>query len=550
MKEKLTPIQRFVLLIKSDKKEIGNVYTYAVFQGLINLSIPLGIQAIVNLIQGGQVSTSWIVLVIIVLAGILLTGVLQVAQLRIIENLQQNIFARAAFEFTFRLPRFKSDSLENQSAPELMNRFFDTVSVQKGLSKVLIDFSTATLQIVFGLVLLAFYHSFFIFFGLGLFLLVIAIFKYTGVLGLETSLKESKYKYKVVAWLEEMAKTRLSFKMAGNSKLGLKRTDENVLGYLDAREKHFKVLKRQYIYLIVFKGAVAAGLLLIGGMLVLNQEMNIGQFIAAEIIILLVINSVEKLILCIENIYDVITSLDKIGHVTDIDLDDDKIGSVRIQNDQDIEVEIKDLEFSYPGRIEPLFKSLSIQIQKGQHTCFHGNQGSGKATLLSLIAGIYRPAKGSICYNGLPIDNFEFDSIRNHIGTCFSSEIIFDGTLLENISMGRSDVTIDDVIWASDGLDLLEFIKALPQGFDTIVGPNGCRLSKGVSQKILLARGIVHKPKLLLLEKGVEFIDTKSRKKIAEFIFNPQQPWTVVSSFTVPEFKEFYKQNLKLNQED
>lgn len=550
MNEKLTPIRRFIRLMQEDRVEIGSVYTYAVLQGVVNLSIPLGIQAIVNLIQGGQVSTSWIVLVIVVVAGIILTGILQISQMRIIENLQQNIFAKAAFEFAFRLPRFKASALQNQSAPELMNRFFDTVSVQKGLSKVLIDFSTATLQIVFGLVLLAFYHSFFIFFGLGLFLLVLAIFRYTGVLGLESSLKESKFKYKVVAWLEEMARTRVSFKMAEGSDLGHKRTDDNVVEYLDARERHFKILKKQYTYLVVFKAAVAAGLLLIGGMLVLRQEMNIGQFIAAEIIILLVINSVEKLILSIENVYDVITSLDKIGHVTDLELDNDLAGSVAYKKNKPMSVELRGVDFSYPVGREHLFSRLDANVESGQHTCLVGDQGSGKATFLNLVAGIYRPGAGSISYDGLPADNYAFDSVRKTIGTCFNNEVIFDGTLFENIGMGRPNVNIDDLIWAAKGLDLYDYIKSMPQGFDTRIGPNGCRLSKGVSQKILLARAISHKPSLLLLENGVEFIEKSSRIKIAEFLFHEDRPWTIICSSGIQEFKSYYKQTIKLNKEE
>ncbi len=542
MKLSYSPIERFVRLLKEDKSDIWNVYTYAIIQGIVNLSIPLGIQAIVNLIQGGQVSTSWIVLVIIVVAGILLTGILQVAQMRIIENLQQKLFTNAAFEFTYRLPKFKASAMFGQSAPELMNRFFDTVSIQKGLSKVLIDFSTATLQIIFGLILLAFYHSFFIFFGLGLFLLILAIFRYTGRRGLETSLKESKFKYKVVAWLEDMAKTRLSFKIAHDSDLPIQKMDGHVIEYLDARENHFKVLKLQYVFLIIFKASVAAGLLLIGGILVLNQEMNIGQFIAAEIIILLVINSVEKLILSIENIYDVMTSLEKIGYVTDIELDRNNENSVIYQPTGGFSVEARDLRFTYPGTNQPVFNQLNIEIGKGQHTHLIGEQGSGKTTLLHMLAGIYKPEKGNICFNDLPMDNYSMDSLRSVIGTYFKQETIFDGTIAENISLGRPNIDIARIQEVAEKLLLLDFVKQQERGFDTLIGPNGCRVSNSIIQKILMARAIVHKPQLLLLESGIDFMEEPSRRAIADYLFSENAPWTIVSSANTPEYKLKYKQ--------
>ena len=209
----LSPLERFVRLLKPDSKEIRNVYVYSIFIGLINLSLPLGIQAIINLIQGGQISTSWIVLLVFVVGSVAIAGILQIFQMRITENLQQKIFTRAAFEFAYRIPRVRLEALYKHYAPELMNRFFDTMSVQKGLPKILIDFSAASLQVIFGLILLSFYHPFFIIFSLILILLVYAIFWLTARRGLETSLLESKYKYKMAHWLEEMARTSTTFKL-------------------------------------------------------------------------------------------------------------------------------------------------------------------------------------------------------------------------------------------------------------------------------------------------------------------------------------------------
>src|SRR5690606_14189919 len=161
-----TPLQRFFKLLQADKREIYLVYAYAAFNGIVNLSLPLGIQAIIGFIMGGMVSFSWILLVFLVIVGIAVTGGLQVMQMYLVEILQQRVFTRAALEFAFRIPRFKLESLRNRYAPEIINRFFDTISVQKGLGKVLIEFSTSALQVVFGLILLSFYHPFFVFFGL------------------------------------------------------------------------------------------------------------------------------------------------------------------------------------------------------------------------------------------------------------------------------------------------------------------------------------------------------------------------------------------------
>ena len=185
----LNPLQRLRRLLEVDKKEIYQVYIYAFFNGVVNLSLPLGIQAIINLIQGGEISSAWMVMVLFVIGGVALTGIFQLMQLRIVENIAQKIFSRASFEFAYRIPRLKYESLYEYYAPELVNRFFDTMTLQKGLPKILIDFSLSFFQILVGLILLSFYHPFFIIFGIALIALVYTILVFTGPRGLSPALK-------------------------------------------------------------------------------------------------------------------------------------------------------------------------------------------------------------------------------------------------------------------------------------------------------------------------------------------------------------------------
>ncbi|MCB9186701.1 MAG: ABC transporter ATP-binding protein [Flavobacteriales bacterium] len=529
-KQTLTPTQRFWRLLHPDRKEIRNIYVYAVFNGLINLSLPLGIQAIINLIQGGQVSTAWIVLVSVVVAGVAATGILQIAQLRISENLQQKIFARSAFEFAFRIPRIKMEAIYKHYAPELMNRFFDTLTVQKGLSKILIDFSSAMLQVLFGLILLSFYHPFFILFSLILILLVFAIFRLTGKPGLDTSLLESKYKYKVAHWLEELARTGTTFKLAGKTELPLTRMDKEVENYLHAREGHFKILVQQYSLMVIFKAFVAAGLLAMGGILVMQQLMNIGQFVAAEIIILLVMGSVEKLVLNLETVYDVLTALEKMGQVSDLEIEETKgLETICKKEDCGMKVSLRDVRFSYPDGDKEILCGISLDVGARQSVIIKGQNGSGKSTLLQVIAGLYDVDGGQVIYNDLPKGNLDLTTLRSHIGDCLTQEQLFDGTILENIAMGREGATFENVKWAVENLKLDSFINSLPEGYHTMVDPQGKKLPKSVTQKLLLARSIADRPKLLLLEDALEHLDDEERRSIVDFLVKKEHDWTIVA---------------------
>ncbi len=552
----LSPISRFWLLIKPDGKEIRNIYVYAFFNGLVNLSLPIGIQAIINLIQGGSISTSWVILVIFVILGIILSGILQISQLKITEYLQQKIFTRAAFEFAYRVPRIRLEALYRHYAPELMNRFFDVVSVQKGLSKILIDFSTASIQTIFGLLLLSLYHPFFIVYSLILIVLIYSIFRLTSKRGLDTSLQESKDKYVVAHWLQEIARTSVSFKLAGNTNLTMHRVNEYSGDYIESREAHFKVLKTQYILMVVFKVLVAAGLLIVGSLLVMDQKMNIGQFVAAEIIILLVMGSVEKLILSLETIYDILSSLEKIGQVTDLDLEaEDGLEVTEEQLKKGFSVELKNVDFSYPHQTRNIFSNVSIKINSGERVMIVGESDSGKTTLLYLLAGLYKINSGSIIINELPIQNYNPCKLRSVIGDCLMDELLFEGSLLENITMGRPNATFENVLWAVEKLGLIEFVKSLPNGLKTQLNPQGKQFSKGIVDKIILARSIADKPKLLLVKDAFSSLVDEEREEIMSFLTDKRNPWTLVISSRDENIKSkvdrvIYSQNETLKELD
>jgi ABC-type bacteriocin/lantibiotic exporter with double-glycine peptidase domain len=532
----MTPLKRFYNLLELDKKDVYQIFFYAIFAGLISLSLPLGIQAIINFIQSGRVSASWIILIVLVVFGVALIGILSLMQLRITENLQQKIFVRSSFEFAARLPKIKSEQLYNTYPPELANRFFDTMTIQKGTSKLLIDFSAALLQIVFGILLLSLYHPYFIIFGILLLFLLYFIFKFSYRSGLETSLKESKFKYKVAGWLQEVARNNFSFKNELNYDFALEKNNQIVSDYLNYREKHFDVIKRQFSQLIIFKIIITASLLSIGGFLVLSQQMNIGQFVAAEIIILLVINSVEKIIIGLETFYDVLTSVEKIGQVTDLELEEDTI----TKNDTcytNIVLETENIKFKFPDSKKEVLNAISLKIEQGEKIVLDGENGSGKTTLIRLLSGLLQPTSGSFYINDDTFRKINLKQYRSQIGSIIHGETPFEGTILENITFKDTSIPFEDIKWAIDGVQLSSFIKSLPKGLDSRIFPEGKQLSSSNAQKILLARSIIHKPKILFYEDPTDSMDEKVANEIIDFITSDANKWTIVVSSKNPYWK-------------
>ncbi|MBX3102865.1 MAG: ATP-binding cassette domain-containing protein [Bacteroidetes bacterium] len=528
----LSPLQRMWRLLGTERKDILFIYIYAIAAGLLSLTTPLGVQAIIGLISGGLILEPVVVLIGFVIFGTLMGGILQILLVSIVEVIEQRLFARVAFEFAYRMPRIRMSALYSNYAPELMNRFFDVLTIQKGFAKILTDVLASLLQIFFGLLLLSLYHPIFIAFSILLIVLVFLIFRYTWRKGLETSIAESRYKFKAVQWIEEVARTLGTFKLAGHTNMSLDRMDREVAGYLDKRKQHFKVLITQYSAIVGFKVLITATLLILGSVLVINRQITLGQFVASEIVIITLLVAVEKIILSLDTIYDVLTAVDKIGTVTDLPLESNEgvfmepsAAQVTVEHIQGLSVRIRDLQFSYPGR--PLISGLSLDIPTGKCVGITGSAGSGKSTLLSIISGLYTDYTGSLTYDGLSLRDINLASLRDCIGEAVSPEDIIYGTLEENICMHKP-VSAEQLRWALDQAEITNWMNRQPNGLKTILMPGGSNVSASLARKIILARAIVEKPRLLVLDEFFNALDPDFTRRIIDFLTDPAYGWTVV----------------------
>ncbi len=534
-KEIFTPIKRFLKFVTSEKKNITYIYVYAIIIGLINLSLPLGIQAIIGRISGGMLFDGVIVLIVFVILGIIISGGLQIMQIYLVEILQRRIFTKAAFEFAFRIPRIKSEALLDSYPPELMNRFFDVITLQKGFSKILLDLTTAFLQILFGLLLLSFYHSSFIFFGIILFAVLILMFRLTGPKALKTSIKESSYKYKLVAWFEELARNMNTFKQAGYTNMPIDRTDDHVDDYLYARKAHFKVLINQFINITIFKLIVTSGTLILGCLLVVEREITLGQFVASEIVIITVISAVEKIILNVETVYDVLTAVEKVGHVSDLPLESPRgIKAGKMEHSRGLAISIQGLTYSYPGVSGQVLKNINLDINAGERVCITGLNGSGKTTLSKLLAGLLTQYSGLITINGISMRNIHMTDLHDMVSVNLSADEVFTGTVEENVRLGKPEIRQQDVLDSLRKAGILDFVNRLPQGIFTEMLPGGKGWPGSAVRKLLLARSLVKKPSLVLFHDLFDSIGKAEKNHLINNLFEESNAATIIAVSSDP----------------
>jgi ABC-type bacteriocin/lantibiotic exporter with double-glycine peptidase domain len=522
----LTPASRFFGLLKEEKKQVYAIYFYAILNGLVTLSLPLGIQAILNFILGGRITTSWILLVVVVALGVVFGGFLQISQLQIMEKLQQRIFTKAGLSIAYRLPKVKTEILHGEYPPEIVNRFFDAVNLQKGLAKILIDFSAALLQVIFGLLLLSIYHPTFIIFGLVLVGILTLIFYLTGPRGIETAMKESSYKYQAAYWLEEVGRTLNTFKLVGHTRLPILRADKLLQKYVEFRSKHFSVLIFQYKVMIGFKVLIVTSLLLAGSLLLINDQISIGQFVAAEVIIVLVINSVEKLILSLETVYDTLVAVEKLGLVMDLDLEHHSPNEKIIQSENGgLKYGMENVVFQPQDALRPILDQVNLTIEAGEKVVITGKSGSGKSAILALFAGLYEEYEGRVLVNDLSLEYINLEKYRGMVGDFLDVQQIFHGTIKENILLGR-DFDNTQLNYLIELTGLKDFIYQLPNDLETMLQPEGKGISKTLAQQIIIARGLVGYPKALIMENTLQDINPELKTKLIEFFFGGS--WTLV----------------------
>jgi ABC-type bacteriocin/lantibiotic exporter with double-glycine peptidase domain len=527
-----TPWKRLSELLKLERREVSQLYIYAIFSGILGLSLPLGIQAVIHFIQAGQISTSWLILILFVIGGVILSGTLQIMQLRITENLQQRIFARYSFDLAYRFPRFKRSLVNDKEPAELMNRFFDIISLQKGLAKVLLDFTSSSLQITFSLIVLSFYHPFYIAFSLLLVFTLYLVFRPMIRAGFKTSLEESGYKYRTAYWLQEVAKADWSFRLTPKGNLPLKRLDEHTQDYLIAREEHFKILWKQYFWMVSLKAVIVAALLGLGGYLVIDQQMNLGQFVAAEVLILLLLAAVEKLIQLLESLYDVFTSLEKLGQVIDIPLAFEQFEEEQITNDRSIfPVELTNKEENE----KPI-----IQVDKGEKIILRGIDSIETTNILRQLIDTSIESKNILLWNKTVPDGNKIVKTFDVTGWFEKGSQLVRGTLMENIVMGRDSITEQQLQLAIETTGLIDFIEKERYGYNFEIFQQFGQFTEEVKEKILITRAIAHNPEFLLLSFDQLAMETDELSEILSRIETNYPNTTIVCAsehLSLPNWK-------------
>ncbi len=518
------PIARFAALLKPEWSDMWVIGVFAFFASVLSLATPIAVESLVNMVTFGRLIQPLVILSLMLFGFLTFAGLMKAVQTFLVEIIQRRLFARVAADLAYRFPRVSQSSLDGKYGPELANRFFDIVTLQKVVAQLLLDGITIVLATIVGMAVLAFYHPWLLGFDVLLLLIVSGGLVALGRGAISTGIDESKEKYRLASWLEDLMRCSITFKSSGAAEFALDRANLVTSAYLDTRRSHFKVLFRQLLFLLGLQAFAGTILLGFGGWLVIQGQLTIGQLVAAELIVATILNSLTKMGKHIEGFYDVVASVDKLGYLFDLRIEPQD-GLLAFRTDEGVRLRITDVSDNDAGAW--LAKGLSLEMEAGDHVALLSSENAGSNDLFDILYGLRAADTGHVVIENADPRDLRPDVLRKAVTLVRGIEI-FEGTIAENIQLGRAAISMTDVRSALYAVGLLDDVLRLPDGLDTQLKPAGLKLLATHRQLLMLARAIAGRPRLLLIDGALDVLADVQLQGVCEMLQDEAQQFTLL----------------------
>jgi putative ABC transport system ATP-binding protein len=518
------PVDRLWGLLRVERDDVLAIVAFAVATGVLALATPLAIQVLINWLAFGSLLQPVIALAGALMVCLTLAALLRSAQRHAVEVLQRRLFVRAVTDIVTRLRRVRIDRFDSAYGPELVNRFFDVLTLQKAAKTLLLDGLSAALQAAVGLLILALYHPILLAFDVLVIAAVAAALIPGGRGAQDTAIKESKTKYEVAGWIEELARHPLTFRL-GRPTLGEERGEALTRKYLSYRAAHFRVFFRQYLGMQVVQVAIPVALLVTCGWLVLEGQLTLGQLVAAEFIVASALVGISKFTDKLETVYDLLAGVDKLGSLVDLPIES-TVGLVRRGTDVPATVTMRGVAYRHDGAANGL-RHIDLELEAGGRLAVVGGPGSGKSALADLIVGVRHPTEGAVLRDGVPLTALRPDDAYAEVALVRSGGLVA-GTLRDNLTLGRSDVDEAQLWDVLNDLGLADAVRGLSDGLDTPLRPDGSPLSETHARALLVARAVLGAPRLIVVDGLLDRSSAIWRDRMLAALASPSAPWTLL----------------------
>ncbi len=537
----MKPLRRFIGLLKLDQRDVFTIILFASVSGVLALATPLAIESLVNVVSWGTYLQPLLILTLILFSCLGLAGILKVLQALLVETIQRRQFVRLIGDFAHRFPRANREALDGEYARELANRVLDVTTIQKASATLLLEGISIALTTVVGLILLGFYHPFLLGFDIVLIATMTTMTLVLGRGGIRTAVDESRKKYEIAHWLQDVIATPAAFKANGGELLAVEHANRLTTEYIFERRKQFRVVIRQTAFAISLQVIASSALLSLGGWLVITQQLTLGQLVASELVLTLVMGAFAKAGKTLETFYDLMAATDKVGHLLDIPVDP------RFESGEmpDGPAEVRWSKISLDSGLQH-YELPETRIPAGSRAALCGEDQTRRSLLIKTLAGLIKPHNGIVEVGGLDAQHATMTYAGRLVGYA-GLPAVFHASVQENIDLGRSHVGRACVREALVDIGLWDCVLRLPEGLQTELQTDGAPLS-GVQVALLaITRAIAGKPNLLLIDGLLDNLPSAAFAQVWSIIAAPDAPWTLIISTNQDHIAQLCTSKVVLN---
>lgn len=545
VKSEKTPLKRLFELIQLEKTDIYLLITLTFGYGILGIATPIAVQTLVNIVTMGGVLQPLFVVSFILFVLLLLSGVLYVFEAYVVELIQRRLFIRTSINAALNAQGIDPAVYEYSNPVELMNRFFDISTLQKSTATLLTVGLAALLQGFIGSVILISYSLYFAIIVAVVLILLAFILFVLGRNAVNTAIDESKAKYATAEWLETIAKNFYVFKFFNGLERAKRLSNDLANNYLKKRQAHFSILLFQKIGAVTLYAIIGTIMLALGGGLVIKGQINLGQFVAAELIIFGVLAAFVRFITKLEDFYSMLAAIDKIGFLDD--LPQETIGKYSVYPAGISNMQALNLSFHISKKVS-LINNLGFYLSKGQSIAVLGEPGIGKSTLIGIVAGITQPSTGHIEFDGNDLRQLDQNSLRNVIGIAGRVEVI-ECSILENIILDRENISLNSINLILTGLGLHDDFHRLENGLDTQLNAFGAPLSTTQLDRLMLARAVVGKPNLLIVDGLLDNLASTELSSVLNLFETYKADWMLMVTTRFAYIANKFDSTISLNQQ-
>ena len=531
------PRQHLQKLISLESQDLYAILAFALASGVMALATPIAVQALVNTIAFGVLIQPLVVLMLMLFGCLALNSALNGLQIFVVEMLQRRLFVRLVSQMTHTLVEGRLDHPLFKKGSALSNYYFEVMTVQKTWSNLLLDGLSYGLQTLIGLILLAFYHPALLGFDALIIASLYGIFRVLGKDGVETAVAESEAKHHVASWLQELPQHPWATRYGKGKAWALKRSNHLTESYLQRSHDHFKVLMKQQVAILGLYAVANTALLGLGGWMVIERQLTLGQLVAAELIVSAMLSGVTRLGKTITSYYDLMAAMDKLSYL--LDLPDEPQSPNEAPRDLEFtQISVDHLIIERDENDHRTgFVLPDLKIGRGEKCVLLSPDSGTSRKLLESIGGLRPPTGGNIAINGIDNRILGLTALREQTGLAMKPEW-FQVSILENIRLGNSSIALEQILESLRVVGLDRVIQGLPEGANTTLSITGLPLDDEQLARLTLARAIVSQPRLLLVGPLIDTLPEPALSFVLDALLEDDAPWSLILVSTNPKVTE------------